>query len=193
MPVSIVTWNINSVRLRLPMMLDFIAQYQPDVLMLQEIKCTNDQFPAGAFAEAGYRHQAMHGQKDYHDVTIVSRFPLTDISSRVFCEIEDSRYVSAALDFGRSPFTVHNFYIPAGSDEPDIAINPKLKHQMGFLSELNSWFQKSEFSRGRLIAGNFNIALHENDVWSHKQLLKVVSHTPMETEALDTILNGGHG
>lgn len=193
MSVSIVTWNINSVRLRLPMVLDFIAQYQPDVLMLQEIKCTNDQFPTNAFIEAGYPHQAVHGQKGYHGVAIVSKFPLTDISSRVFCEIPESRHVSALLDFGRGPLTVHNFYIPAGGDEADPEINPKFKHKLGFLNELTSWFNEPMFQRGHLIAGDFNIAPHENDVWSHKQLLKVVSHTPIETEALNAILNGGHG
>jgi len=193
MTVSIVTWNINSVRLRLPMVLDFLSQYQPDVLMLQEIKCTNDQFPANAFTEAGYPYQAVHGQKGYHGVATISKFPLTDVSSRMFCEIPDSRHMSARLDFGHGPLTVHNFYIPAGGDEADPEINPKFKHKLGFLNELTSWFSEPEFQRGHLIAGDFNIAPHENDVWNHKQLLKVISHTPVETEALDAILNGGHG
>mgnify|MGYP000645749514 FL=1 len=190
---SVVTWNINSVRLRLPMVLDFLAQYQPDVLMLQEIKCTNDQFPRNAFIAAGYPHMAVHGQKGYHGVAIVSKFPLTEISSRVFCEIEESRHISALVDLGHGPFTLHNFYIPAGGDEADPEINPKFKHKLGFLDELRTWFSEPVFQRGHLIAGDFNIAPHENDVWSHKQLLKVVSHTPVETEALNAILNGGHG
>jgi exodeoxyribonuclease-3 len=193
MSVSFATWNINSVRLRLGLVLDFLKQYQPDVLMLQEIKCTNDQFPAAEFAAAGYPHQAVHGQKGYHGVATISRFPLTDISSRVFVEIPDSRHVSALLDFGRGPLTVHNFYIPAGGDEPDPEINPKFKHKLGFLSELKAWFGESGFAKGHLIAGDFNIAPHENDVWSHKQLLNVVSHTPVETEALDALLVGGNG
>jgi exodeoxyribonuclease-3 len=193
MSASIVTWNINSVRLRLPMVLDFLRQYQPDVLMLQEIKCTNDQFPRNAFIEAGYPHQAVHGQKGYHGVAILSKWPLSDVSSRVFCDIPESRHVSALLDFGRGPLTVHNFYIPAGGDEPDPEINAKFKHKLGFLDELKSWFGEAQFARGQLIAGDFNVAPHENDVWSHKQLLKVISHTPVETEALDALLNGGHG
>src|SRR5690606_41379165 len=102
---SSVTWDINSVRLRLPMVLDFIAKYQPDVLMLQEIKCTNDQFPRNAFIEAGYPHMAVHGQKGYHGVAIVSKFPLTDVSSRVFCEIPESRHISALVGFGHGVFT----------------------------------------------------------------------------------------
>jgi exodeoxyribonuclease-3 len=193
MPVSIVTWNINSIRLRLPMVLDFIREHRPDVIMFQEIKCTNDQFPRVAFTDAGYPHQAVHGQKGYHGVAIVSRFPLTDVSSRVFCEIPDSRHVSALTDFGHGPVTLHDFYIPAGGDEPDPDINPKFRHKLGFLEELTRWFSEPQFGRGHLIAGDFNIAPLETDVWSHKQLLKVVSHTPIETDALNAILNGGHG
>ncbi|MEO5805342.1 exodeoxyribonuclease III [Devosia sp.] len=193
MSVSFATWNINSVRLRLPMVLDFLTKFSPDVLMLQEIKCTNDQFPTNDFRDAGYPYQAVHGQKGYHGVAIVSKFPLTDISSRVFCEIPESRHVSALLDFGRGPLTVHNFYIPAGGDEPDPEINPKFKHKLGFLAELTDWFAHPDFTGDHLIAGDFNVAPHENDVWSHKQLLKIVSHTPVETEALNALLAGGRG
>lgn len=185
---SIATWNINSVRLRLPIVLDFLSNQAPDVLCLQEIKCMNDQFPARALEEAGYVHQAVHGQKGYHGVAIVSKFPLEEISSRGFCDIPDCRHVSARLDFGRGPVTLHNFYIPAGGDEPDPEINPKFRHKLDFLKEMQDWFDDLVFDRGQIICGDFNIAPHENDVWSHKQLLKVVSHTPVETEALNTLL-----
>lgn len=193
MSVSLATWNINSVRLRLPLVLDFLGKYQPDVLCLQEIKCLNDQFPRAEFAAAGYPHHAVHGQKGYHGVAIVSKVPLTDISSRVFCEIEESRHVSAVLDLGKGPLTVHNFYIPAGGDEPDPEINPKFKHKLGFLAELKNWFGEAGFARSQLICGDFNIAPFEHDVWSHKQLLNVVSHTPVETQALQELLTGNHG
>jgi len=193
MLATLATWNINSVRLRLPLVLDFLKDYGPDILCLQEIKCLNDQFPRKQLAEAGYPHQAVHGQKGYHGVAIISRFPLTDISSRVFCKIDHARHISALVDFGHGPLTVHNFYIPAGGDEPDPEINPKFRHKLDFLTELKHWFGEPRFAKGQLICGDFNIAPHENDVWSHKQLLKVVSHTPVETEALDALLSGGHG
>jgi len=193
MPASLATWNINSVRLRLPIVLDFLRQYQPDVLCLQEIKCLNEQFPKKEFTAAGYPYQAVHGQKGYHGVAIVSKHPLTDISSRVFCEIEESRHVSAMLDMGHGPMMVHNFYIPAGGDDADVEINPKFKHKMGFLTELGSWFGEDLFRERQLICGDFNIAPLEHDVWSHKQLLNVVSHTPLETETLNALLSGGHG
>lgn len=188
MSISFATWNINSVRLRLPMVLDFLKSHKPDILALQEIKCQNDQFPNEAFAKAGYEFHAVNGQKGYHGVATISRLPLTDISSREFCEMGDSRHVSAKVDIGNHPITVHNFYIPAGGDEPNPQTNPKFRHKLDFLFELQDWFDTKPFDAGHLIAGDFNIAPHENDVWSHKQLLKVVSHTPIETEALDDLL-----
>lgn len=188
MPATIATWNINSVRLRLPIVLDFLKTHKPDILCLQEIKCTNDQFPAKDLAAAGYPHQAVHGQKAYHGVAIVSRHPLSEQSSRTFCDIAESRHVSAIADFGHGPTRVHNFYIPAGGDVPDPTQNPKFRHKLDFLAELKDWFDTPQFDQGQVIVGDFNIAPHENDVWSHKQLLKVVSHTPVETDTLDALL-----
>jgi len=193
MPASIATWNINSVRLRLGLVLDFLKQYQPDVLMLQEIKCTPEQFPQEPFAAAGYPFQAVHGQKGYHGVATLSRWPLTEVAHRTIAGVDHARHISARLDFGRGPLTVHNFYIPAGGDLPDPEVNPKFRHKLDFLAELQSWFAAPPFGSGQLIAGDFNIAPHPNDVWSHKQLLNVVSHTPIETEALDALLAGGDG
>ena len=193
MPTTFATWNINSVRLRLPLVLEFIDKFRPDILCLQEIKCLNDQFPKKEFTAAGYPYQAVHGQKGYHGVAIISKHPLTDISSRVFCEIEESRHVSAITDFGKGPVTVHNFYIPAGGDIADVELNPKFKHKVGFLNELKAWFGEDHFKERQLICGDFNIAPMEHDVWSHKQLIDVVSHTPLETEALNALLTGGHG
>lgn len=191
--VSIATWNINSVRLRIDQVTRFLQEQGPDVLCLQEIKTAEHLFPHEAFDAAGYTHRAVHGQKGYHGVAILSKFPLTDISSRVFCAIEESRHVSARLDFGRGPVTVHNFYIPAGGDLPDPEINPKFRHKLGFLSELKAWFGEDHFRERQLICGDFNIAPLEHDVWSHRQLIDVVSHTPVETEALGALLTGGHG
>jgi len=190
---SLATWNINSVRLRMPLVLRFLKAHPVDVLCLQEIKCETQQFPFRKFARAGYPHHAVHGQKGYHGVAIVSRHPLTDISRRVFCEIEDCRHVSAGVDFGHGPLTVHSIYIPAGGDEPDPAVNRKFKHKLDFLAELKTWFGEPHFKDRQLICGDFNVAPHEDDVWSHRQLLRVVSHTPVETEALDALLNGNHG
>lgn len=187
MPLKIATWNINSVRLRLPLVERLIDTHSPDVIALQEIKCQNGQFPAEALAEAGYVHQAVNGQKGYHGVAIVSRLPLTGIEVREFCAKGDSRHVSAVVDGPGGGFRLHSFYVPSGGDEPDPEVNDKFRHKLDFLAEMTDWFDAEIFDRGHVITGDFNIAPHENDVWSHKQLLKIVSHTPVETEALDAI------
>ena len=151
---SLATWNINSVRLRMPLVLRFLKAHPVDVLCLQEIKCETQQFPFRKFARAGYPHHAVHGQKGYHGVAIVSSHPLTDISRRVFCEIEDCRHVSAGVDFGHGPLTVHSIYIPAGGDEPDPAVNRKFKHKLDFLAELKTWFGEPHFKDRQLICCN---------------------------------------
>lgn len=187
MSVSLATWNINSVRLRIGLVTQFLSEHKPDILCLQEIKCQNDQFPAKELAAAGYPHQAVHGQKGYHGVAIVSRLPLSETNRRSFCEIPDSRHVSVQTDLGKGPVTLHNFYIPAGGDIPDPDANPKFRHKLDFLAELSDWFDTPDFAERQVIVGDFNIAPHENDVWGHKQLLDVVSHTPVETETLDDL------
>ena len=183
---SIVTWNINSVRLRLPMVLDFLGKYQPDVLMLQEIKCTNDQFPRNAFIEAGYPHMAVHGQKGYHGVAILSRLPFEQILLKDYCGKTDCRHVGIVLGERaglRDPVTLHNYYVPAGGDVPDPELNPKFAHKLGFLDELRACANLRPAPGERaIIVGDLNVAPLETDVWSHKQLLKVVSHTPAEVE-----------
>ncbi len=192
MTFRLATWNINSIRLRRPMVEDFLEEFKPDVLCLQEIKCTNDQFPARELAAAGYPHQAVNGQKAYHGVATISRLPLHEISARRFCNIDDARHVSARVSAPAGTFTVHNFYVPAGGDIPDPDQNPKFRHKLDFLGEMDEWFANGGFGSGQLIAGDFNIAPHENDVWSHRQLLKVVSHTPQETRLLDELLARGN-
>ena len=188
--MKIATWNINSVRLRIGLVTDFLKEEAPDVLCLQEIKCLDDQFPAKALRAAGYGHFAVSGQKGYHGVAIVSRHPLADIEARAFCGKDDRRHIAATLPGG---LRVHNFYVPAGGDEPDPSTNEKFAHKLDFMRDMAAWFA-GEAANGRrkvVLAGDLNIAPREHDVWSHKQLLDVVSHTPVEVELMDAALESG--
>lgn len=180
MPLRIATWNINSVRLRLPLLLKLMAEHQPDVVCLQEIKAENGVFPGEAIAAAGYEHQAVAGMKGYNGVAILSRRPFAFTGPRHWCEKEDCRHVSVTLEDG---VELHNFYIPAGGDIPDPAVNVKFAHKLQFLQEITAWFgaMKGDGTK-RILVGDLNIAPLEHDVWSHKQLLDVVSHTPIEVE-----------
>ncbi len=183
--MRIVTWNINSVRLRLPLVLQLLEKVQPDVLCLQETKALVDQFPAKPIAEAGYSHQALTGMKGYNGVAILSRRPIVATEIREFCGKQDARHVAARIDGGPE---VHNFYVPAGGDVPDRDANVKFAHKLDFLTETNSWLtSERKASDPMVLVGDLNIAPLETDVWSHKQLLNVVSHTPIEVEALDSL------
>ncbi|MEO0543423.1 MAG: exodeoxyribonuclease III [Pseudomonadota bacterium] len=184
---SIATWNINSVRLRRGLVEKFILDHAPDVICLQETKCQNAEFPSAAFTKLGYHHLAVHGQKAYHGVATLSRLPLEAIERRDFCQMGDARHVKADVLIGDKKISVHNFYVPAGGDEPDTAKNPKFDHKLRFLDEMEQVTAKGGENQFSLLLGDLNIAPLPEDVWLHKQLLKVVSHTPVETEGLERV------
>ncbi len=191
MTLAIATWNINSVRLRIGLVGGFLDTHAPDILCLQEIKCRDDLFPYEAFRRRGYNHILVNGQKGYHGVAIVSRRPFAATSARGFCGKGDARHASITVADGDRDIVVHNFYVPAGGDEPDPDINLKFAHKLAFLDEMRCWLTGPETDRNAVLVGDLNVAPHENDVWSHRQLLNVVSHTPIETEGLEAIRRAG--
>ncbi|MCB1440269.1 MAG: exodeoxyribonuclease III [Nitratireductor sp.] len=190
MAFKLATWNINSVRLRAGLVEDFLNSHQPDILCLQEIKCMNDQFPAKVFRKLGYEHQAVHGQKGYHGVATVSKRPIHEYHSTDYCLMGDTRHLCTRFELGGRPVDLHNFYVPAGGDEPDPAINPKFDHKLKFIEEMKGLKSNRDGVPG-LLVGDLNIAPLESDVWSHKQLLKIVSHTPVETDGLKDVMAKG--
>jgi exodeoxyribonuclease-3 len=195
MPFTLTTWNINSVRLRIDLVAKFLKSRRPDVLCLQETKCIDDAFPLKRFQRLGYEHIALNGQKGYHGVAIVSKRPFLSKDVRTFCGKVDSRHISVA--FGESaglatPLVLHNFYVPAGGDIPDPAANPKFEHKLSFLDEMRDCAPLHPGENAHhVLVGDLNVAPHEHDVWSHKQLLKVVSHTPVECEKLLAVQSEG--
>ena len=183
MPIRLATWNINSVRLRLPIVGKLARQQRVDVLCLQETKVADASFPLKAIRKLGFEHVAINGQKGYHGVAILSRLPFAKTEARDFCGKGDARHVSVTLPGG---VEVHNFYVPAGGDIPDRQANPKFAHKLQFLDEMETFFSamKGKRSAARVVVGDLNVAPYEHDVWSHKQLLNVVSHTPPETDRM---------
>jgi len=177
--MRIVTWNINSVRLRIDLIAELVRHVNPDVLCLQEIKVVNELFPAAALAEMGLVHQAVAGMKSYNGVAILSRLPITESSVRSWCDKEDCRHIEAEI----AGIRIHNFYVPAGGDIPDPDLNIKFAHKLKFLDQVTAWFGDQQ-DHPALLVGDLNIAPLETDVWSHKQLLGVVSHTPIEVEKM---------
>ena len=188
MRLTVTTWNINSVRLRIDAVAKFVKSVQPDVLCLQETKCPDDRFPLKRFKRLGYAHAALNGQKGYHGVVVLSRLPFESCNMQAFCGKADCRHVSAVLGEGaglRDPVTVHNFYVPAGGDVPDPASNPKFAHKLSFLDEMHAAPElRCNGSHRMILVGDLNVAPLEFDVWSYKQMSRVVSHTPIECEKL---------
>ncbi|MFC7332565.1 exodeoxyribonuclease III [Rhodocista pekingensis] len=181
------TWNINSVRLRLPLLLKLLDEHAPDVVCLQETKTVDDTFPLRELAERGYRFAHIHGMKSYNGVAILSRLELGAREVRHWCGREDCRHIATTLPVGPG-IELHNLYIPAGGDVPDPAVNEKFAHKLQFLDEMIRWWPEQRSpDRPMILVGDLNIAPLETDVWSHRQLLDVVSHTPVEVEKLTQV------
>lgn len=181
------TWNINSVRLRLPQLRRAIAACSPDVICLQETKTPDEFFPLAELADAGYPHAHINGMKSYNGVAILSRVPFEAQDVHVRAGRTDCRHIAAVLKPAKlkKKVEVHCLYVPAGGDIPDPAANDKFAHKLDFVDDAARWFARRYEKTDALIAlGDLNIAPLENDVWSHRQLLDVVSHTPVEVEKL---------
>lgn len=158
-----------------------VAVVRPDVLCLQETKVTDELFPLEACRAMGFDHVAFSGMKGYNGVAVLSRRPIREVRTPSWCEREDCRHLVAVLD----EFEAHCLYVPAGGDIPDPELNPKFAHKLAFLDEVTAWYRDHhQAGKPMILAGDFNIAPLENDVWSHKQMLKVITHTPVEVERL---------
>ena len=177
--LKIASWNINSVRARTGLVEQLIADEQPDILCLQETKALDGVFPAGMFRQHGYVHQLLNGQRMHHGVAILSRIPLGDPGRHDWQDNGEARHVGARLECG---IRLENVYVPAGGDIPDRALNPKFGQKLDFIERMTRWSEK--LAEPTIIVGDFNVAPLECDVWNHKALLSVVSHTPVEVDAL---------
>ncbi len=185
--MRIATWNINSVRLRLPQVLRFIKEQNIDVMCLQETKTPDEYFPSAEFKSIGFINQFYRGEKSYNGVAILSKLEFTNCKLVNWCNKNDTRHISIKIN---KNIELHNFYVPAGGDEPDVLTNLKFEHKISFLKEMHKYFLK-DTKTNKILVGDLNIAPLEHDVWSHKQLLDVVSHTPIETETLLEIIDSG--
>jgi exodeoxyribonuclease-3 len=177
--LTIASWNINSLRARVELVERLLSAEQPDILCLQETKALNEDFPADLFRKHGYVHSALNGQKMHHGVAIVSRVELHEPGSHDWQDNGEARHIGVRLACG---IRLENVYVPAGGDIPDRTVNPKFGQKLDFIERMTRWSETCGCPT--IMVGDFNVAPLECDVWSHKQLLNVVSHTAVEVEAL---------
>ena len=180
MRLRISTWNVNSVRLRADQVGRFVDEQAPDVICLQEIKCREGEFPAEAFAAFGLPHLRIAWQKGWHGVAIASRLPIEAAPTIEACRNGHARCVSGKV----AGVEIQNFYIPAGGDTPDRELNEKFDHKLDFYERLTAESARRDPKAPLVLAGDLNVAPGEHDVWNHRYMSKVVSHTPVEVEAM---------
>ena len=184
MRLRVCTWNVNSVRLRAEQAARFVEQAAPDVLCLQEIKCQTGEFPVQAFIDMGLPHLRIAGQKGWHGVAIASRLPIEDAPILDLCREKHARVVGGVI----AGVEIQNFYIPAGGDIPDRAENPTFDHKLDFYERLSAQTARRDPRQPLIVTGDLNVAPGEFDVWNHRYMSKVVSHTPAEIEAFGKLM-----
>lgn len=185
--LKITSWNINSLRLRLPLLEKLVKSENPDIICLQETKVQDADFPILAVRNLGFEFVEFSGEKSYNGVAILSKLPICNVKKYNILDSGHKRHIAATLPNGQ---ILHNFYVPAGGDIPDVKLNDKFDFKLKFVDWMHDYFAKNYRSNSEIIiVGDMNIAPLEADVWSHKQLLNVVSHTPIEVEKMLRLKN----
>lgn len=184
---KIATWNVNSVRVRLPQILDWMASSQTDVLALQETKIVDEQFPKAVFTDAGY-HVSFWGQKTYNGVAFISRQPLSDVTYGLTKwpenEVQQCRVMTALWGDVR----IVNVYVPNGAS-PD---TEQYSYKLNWLAQLKKDLQHRMLRESKMVVlGDFNIAPHDRDVHDPAAWEGSVLVSPAERDALGDILSLG--
>lgn len=186
--MKIATWNINSLGVRLPHVLDWLAANPVDVLCLQELKLPDEKFPHAELAAAGYQAVWL-GQKTYNGVAILSRSPVTDVARNIpgFAD-EQSRVIAGTVDTAHGPLRVVNGYFVNGQ-EPG---SEKFAYKMAWLTALHAWVQAEMVQHPRLVLlGDFNIAPEDRDSYDPVGLRETIHHTTEERQHFRALLDLG--
>ncbi|MFN2309657.1 MAG: exodeoxyribonuclease III [Gammaproteobacteria bacterium] len=155
--MKIATWNVNSLRVRLPQVLQWLDNEQPDLLALQETKLTDDQFPEADCLAAGY-HVVFAGQKTYNGVAVLSRAPVSDIVSEI-PGLDDPQRRMLAVTYG--DLRLINLYVPNGESLESV----KYQYKLDWLDKLHAWLNSELQQHAHLaVVGDFNIAPADADV-----------------------------
>ncbi|UCV00779.1 exodeoxyribonuclease III [Acidovorax radicis] len=183
--MQIATWNINSLTVRLPQVLAWLASNPVDALCLQELKLTDDKFPHEALKEAGYETAAF-GQKTYNGVAILSRHPLRDVVRNIpaFGD-EQARVIGATFDTPTGPLRLLNGYFVNGQ-EPG---SEKFAYKMRWLQALQDMVRAEMATHPRLVlVGDFNVAPEDRDSYDPEGLRETIHHTTEERAHFQALL-----
>lgn len=183
--MKIATFNAASVRARLPILVEWLAQSEPDLLAIQETKVENDKFPYADFEDLGY-HVAVNGQKSWNGVAVLTRTPLENIQLGFPDELmpQDARILSGKYQ-GVQIIAV---YAPNGNKVG----SEKFEYKLKWFDRLYSWLNNDfDPAKPLIILGDINIALKPEDVYDSKKVYGGVGHHPEEFMRLQAILDWG--
>jgi exodeoxyribonuclease-3 len=179
--MKIASWNVNSLKVRLPQLLDWLAQHKPDLLGLQETKLTDDKFPVEAIAAAGY-HVAFAGQPTYNGVAVLSRQPITDVITDLPGLGDPQRRVLACTSGG---IRFINLYVPNGQ----AVGSDKYAYKLDWLEKLHAFLRQEVTQHEQLaVVGDFNIAPQPEDVHDPAEWEGQVLFSEPERGALQGLL-----
>lgn len=187
--IKIATFNVNSVRARLPNLLVWLDEAKPDVVLLQELKCMDETFPAMEIEERGY-NIAMQGQKTYNGVAILSKFPFDEVIKKLPGDDADveARYIEAVLMAGKHVLRVASIYVPNGG-EPE---GPRFPYKLKFLERLKAHAETLlSYDETLILGGDYNVAPFPMDVYDAKGLYGTTCFHPEEHARFRAILNVG--
>ncbi len=181
MKLKVATWNVNSVRARMPVITTWLEKKNPDILCMQELKATDEQFPAEEFSELGYR-SAVNGQVRWNGVAIISRSPLSDIQTDLSGFLpEQSRMISATI----AGIRLINVYVPNGGDVD----HPKFQEKLRYFEILREYALNS--ADPTVILGDFNVAPCSIDTHSPIEQEGTICYHPLEREQIKLFAKAG--
>ncbi|MDX2083085.1 MAG: exodeoxyribonuclease III [Rickettsiales bacterium] len=196
MKIKIASFNVNSVKARLPRLLEWLKNSNPDVVLLQELKCLEADFPFEALFDAGY-NAAVFGQKSYNGVAILSKFRIEDVVKGLpNFDDDQSRYIEALINVNDKALRVASVYVPNGGGDllpgETLENSKKFLYKLNFLERLKAHFSKlAEFNEMQIFGGDYNCAVEEIDVFDPKSLRNTVCFHDLERQKMRAILNLG--
>lgn len=188
-PITIATFNVNSVKARLQNLLAWLDAAQPSIVLLQELKCVDEAFPAMEIEERGY-NIAVHGQKTYNGVAILSKFPLDDITRGLAGDPADeqARYIEAVASIPGGALRVASAYVPNGQ----AVDSDKFPYKLNFYARLRAhWAERLTYNEIAVLGGDFNVAPAPIDVYDPVALDGSVCYHPLERERLNALMHLG--
>ena len=197
--VTIASFNVNSVKARLPRVLEWLKNSNPDIVLLQELKCIESEFPFEAFFDAGY-NAAVMGQKSYNGVAILAKTKIEDVVKGLPTlngEVdEQARYIEAVISVKGKAIRVASIYVPNGGGElglgESLENSQKFIYKLNFFDRLQSHFTRlAEFDEVQIFGGDYNCAIEEIDVFDPKSLRNTVCFHDFERQKMRSILNSG--